>query len=85
MSTTTLSSREFNQDTSKAKRAAKKGPVIITNRGSPSYVLMSIKDYQQMAAQQPSIVELIAMSDGEQIDFEPPRLNGKLYQSADLS
>ena len=32
MSITKLSSREFNQDTSRAKRAAKKGPVFITDR-----------------------------------------------------
>ncbi len=35
MAITKLSSREFNQDTSKAKRAAKKGPVFITDRGHP--------------------------------------------------
>ncbi|EGH47880.1 prevent-host-death family protein, partial [Pseudomonas syringae pv. pisi str. 1704B] len=31
--TTTLSSREFNQDTSGAKKAANEGPVFITDRG----------------------------------------------------
>jgi len=33
MTITTLSSREFNQDTSGAKKAAQLGPVIITDRG----------------------------------------------------
>jgi antitoxin (DNA-binding transcriptional repressor) of toxin-antitoxin stability system len=33
MNVTTVSSREFNQDTSKAKKAARRGPVIITDRG----------------------------------------------------
>jgi len=36
MAITKLSSREFNQDTSRAKRAAKRGPVFITDRGRPS-------------------------------------------------
>ena len=33
MTITTLSSREFNHDTGRAKRAALKGPVFITDRG----------------------------------------------------
>ena len=33
MPTTVLSSREFNQDTGRAKRAADSGPVFITDRG----------------------------------------------------
>ena len=40
MTVVTLSSREFNQDVSRAKRAANEGPVIITDRGTPAYVLM---------------------------------------------
>ena len=32
MAITTLSSRQFNQDASKAKKAAKQGPVFITDR-----------------------------------------------------
>ncbi|HEY4713325.1 MAG TPA: type II toxin-antitoxin system Phd/YefM family antitoxin [Aquirhabdus sp.] len=46
MSIITLSSREFNQDTSRAKKATQEGPVFITDRGRPAHVLLSIKDYQ---------------------------------------
>ena len=35
MSITTLTSREFNQDTGRAKTAARHGPVFITDRGKP--------------------------------------------------
>lgn len=42
-SITTLSSREFNQDTSRAKQAARKVPVFITDRGRPAHVLMSTR------------------------------------------
>jgi prevent-host-death family protein len=48
MAITTLSSREFNQDAAKAKRAARKGPVFITDRGRPAHVLLSIEEYQQI-------------------------------------
>ncbi|MCF5799974.1 type II toxin-antitoxin system prevent-host-death family antitoxin, partial [Pseudomonas sp. PA-1-5A] len=47
MTITTISSREFNQDTSGAKKAARKGPVFITDRGKPAHVLLSIEDYQK--------------------------------------
>ena len=45
MTTTTLSSRELNQDVGRAKRAARLGPVFITDRGRPAHVLLSIEDY----------------------------------------
>ncbi len=85
MSITTLSSREFNQDASRAKKAARDGPVFITDRGRPSHVLLSIEAYQQITGIQTSIVELLAMPSVADIDFEPPRLSGNLYHPTDLS
>ena len=41
MTITTLSSREFNQGASEAKRAANNGPVFITDRGKPAHVAWS--------------------------------------------
>lgn len=52
MPITKLSSREFNQDTSKAKRAAKKGPVFITDRGRPSHVLLTAEEYERITGAQ---------------------------------
>ncbi len=52
-----LSSREFNQDTGGAKRAAEAGPVYITDRGRPSHVLLTFADYQRLSATQPGIIE----------------------------
>lgn len=83
MSITTVSSREFNQDVSKAKRATLSGPVLITDRGHPSHVLMTIEEYHKITDKKVSIVELLAMSEVAQIDFEASRLE-KLYQPADL-
>lgn len=85
MSITTISSREFNQDVSKAKRAAANGPVFITDRGHPAHVLLTIEDYERITEKGQSIVELLAMPDAAEIDFEPPRLSQKLYRPEDLS
>lgn len=81
---TTLSSREFNQDASKAKKAAKKGPVFITDRGKPAHVLLSIEDYRRLAGGQRKIADALAMPGGEDIEFEPPRAEIKT-RPADLS
>lgn len=83
MTITTLSSREFNQDTSGAKRAANGGPVFITDRGRPAHVLLTIDDYQKLIGQTASIADLLAMPGVEDIDFEPVRA-GYLRRPADL-
>ena len=70
---TTLSSREFNQDTSRAKKAAAKGPVFITDRGKPKHVLLSIEDYARLGGGRRNIVDALAMPGGEDIPFDPPR------------
>jgi prevent-host-death family protein len=84
MMITTLSSREFNQDASKAKKAAKKGPVFITDRGKPAHVLLSIEDYRRLAGGQRKIADALAMPGGEDVEFEPPRAEIKM-RPADLS
>jgi prevent-host-death family protein len=73
---TTLSSREFNQDRSRAARAASKGPVFITRRGHPSLVLLTFEDYQKMSEKKGSILERLYMPGVAEIEFEPPRLDG---------
>jgi prevent-host-death family protein len=85
MRVTTLSSREFNQDTSRAKQAAKKGPVFITDRGRPAHVLLTIEDYQRLTGPHASIVDMLAMPGAADVDFEPPRLRGPFSRPADLS
>ena len=84
MTLTTLSSREFNQDTSRAKKAAKNGPVFITDRGRPAHVLLSIEQYQSLTAPAASIVELLAMPGAENVRFAPPRVR-KLTKAAELT
>jgi PHD/YefM family antitoxin component YafN of YafNO toxin-antitoxin module len=84
MSITTLSSREFNQDASKAKRAAKSGPVFITDRGRASLVLLTFDEYKKITGGQTKIADLLAMPGSEEIEFEAPQLRDPA-QPADLS
>jgi prevent-host-death family protein len=82
MTTTTLSSREFNQDTSRAKKAAADGPVFITDRGRPAHVLLSAEAYRRLVGEG-SILDLLAMPEAAEIAFEPPRA-GPLSRSVDF-
>jgi prevent-host-death family protein len=68
----TVSSRDFNQDVSAAKRAASTEPVIITDRGKPSHVLLSIEQYYRLVADRRSIVDWLSAEDD--IDLEPQRV-----------
>ena len=77
---TTISSREFNQDAGGAKKAARRGPVFITDRGRPAHVLLSIDDYRKLVEKQPDIVSLLSMKEGNAIAFEPPRLRNGLHR-----
>lgn len=70
----TVTSREFNQDTSGAKKASLAGPVFITDRGRPAHVLLSIEDYQRLTGGCAEIGDLLAMSEADlSVDFEAPR------------
>lgn len=84
MSITTLSSRELNQDVTRAKKAAKDGPVFITDRGKPAHVLLSFDEYQRLTRQKRSAAEALSMPEVADIEFEPPRVTIGL-QPADFS
>jgi prevent-host-death family protein len=73
---TTMSAREFNQDVSAAKREAAHEPVIITDRGIPAYVLLSIDEFRRLTGHDQGIVEWLSMEDD--IDFETEPLDLKL-------
>ena len=74
MTISTISSREFNQGASEAKRAANNGPVFITDRGRPAHVLMRFEDYQRLTRQRRNIADALAMPDMADIEFEPGRV-----------
>jgi prevent-host-death family protein len=79
MGITTLSSREFNQDAGRAKKAAEAGPVFITDRGRPAHVLLSIEEYRRLAGGGRSLLDAIAdRSEDRDVEFDPPRLEGPI-------
>ena len=82
---TTLSSREFNQDASRAKKAAKNGPVFITDRGRPAHVLLSIEEYRKITTHGQSIIDLLAMPEAAEIEIEFPRMGEEFPEPADFS
>ncbi|MGH7022041.1 MAG: type II toxin-antitoxin system Phd/YefM family antitoxin [Caulobacteraceae bacterium] len=84
MSITTISSREFNQDAGGAKRAAEMGPVIITDRGRPSHVLLSFDDYRKLAGAGRSLLEIVAQDSDDDIDFDPPRMGDQVFKPVDF-
>lgn len=74
----TISSRAFNQDVGKAKRAADEGPVTITDRGKPAYVLMKHEHYERLSGppKKETLFDLLGQTGPESdFDFEPPRLS----------
>ena len=66
---TTLSSREFNQGTGKAKKATEDGPVVITDRGKPAHVLITFSDYQRIVGKKKTILDLVGMKGAGDIDI----------------
>lgn len=71
--TTQMSSREFNQDTSGAKRAAESGPVYITDRGRPAHVLLTFDAYEALLGPR-RVLDLLAEPAGvADVEFVAPK------------
>ena len=73
MGITCLSSRELNHDVSKAKKAAAKGPVVITDRGRPSHVLMTYGEFERLTGKHRNLAEALSMPGLSAVDFDPSR------------
>jgi prevent-host-death family protein len=83
MPTLKISAREFNQDVSRAKRAANDGPVVITERGRPSHVLMTMAEYERLTGGEMSLLEAVADPSGD-FDFDFPRLDNMGFRPVDF-
>jgi prevent-host-death family protein len=83
-----MTSREFNQDTGKAKKAAADGPVFITDRGRAAHVLLSIDEYNRLIGRSgpaKSLTDALAQRDETaDFDFDPPRLRGSSLKPVDF-
>jgi prevent-host-death family protein len=67
----TVTSADFNRRPSQIKRTASTGPVVITEHDRPSYVLMTYAQFQELSTGPIDLVDLLAMSDNDDIDFKP--------------
>lgn len=74
----TIPARQFARDLAGAKRAARLGPVLITDRGRPAWALLQIEDFYELGGgRQPggSLLDLMdGLPDTAGIEFDPPRL-----------
>lgn len=73
---TQISARDFNRDVSAAKRAARLEPVFITDRGDPSFVLISIEEYRRLSqrGRTTNLMDALQMSDEDYVELDiPPR------------
>ncbi|MGO1627841.1 type II toxin-antitoxin system prevent-host-death family antitoxin [Microbacterium sp.] len=75
---TMMTAREFNRDVSAAKREAGLGPVVITDRGEPAFVLLSIQEYRRLGEDGASLVERLSMDEDIDIDFGPAQIDLKV-------
>ncbi|MGI6247741.1 MAG: type II toxin-antitoxin system Phd/YefM family antitoxin [Pseudochelatococcus sp.] len=73
MKTTTLSSAELGRNIAKAKKAAVNGPVIVTDRGKPSHVLLTYDEFEKLTGERRSLAVALAMPGLSDIEFDPPR------------
>ncbi|WP_017326612.1 type II toxin-antitoxin system Phd/YefM family antitoxin [Synechococcus sp. PCC 7336] len=80
----TISSRDFNQDVGKAKRATEKGPVFITDRGKPAHVLLTVEEYYKLIGATKTVADLLAMPESADIDFDPERTAVVAAREVDL-
>ena len=85
----TIASREFNQDIGKAKRAAEEGPVVITDRGRPAYVLMKHEDYRAAArqtAEEETLFDLLDQTRRQRISSSSlPRMQRRVAASRTIA
>lgn len=76
---TTVTSREFNQDVSAAKRAAAHGPVVITDRSEPAFVLLTIEEYRRLTqGGMDDLLNRLRMSEDVDAEFTPARIDTKV-------
>ena len=64
----TVTAAEFNQRPSQVMRAAEEEPVLITERGRLSFVLLTYAEYQRLLRTPGDLAQWLEMD--EEIDFE---------------
>lgn len=75
-----MTAREFSRDVSAAMRAAADGAVIITDRGKPAFVLLSVEEFARITDRR-TIVDWLQLD--QDIEFDPASLRSA-PRAADL-
>lgn len=70
MNAQTFTSRDFNREPGRIKRAAAAGPVIITERGKPIIAVMPFSDYERLKAPPANILDALDMDEVGDIDVD---------------
>jgi prevent-host-death family protein len=83
MLTTSISSDQLQVNAKMAMDASRAGPVIITDRGKPTHVLLMFADYKKLISAKSKISELLAMPDADNITIELRR-SDEPARAADL-
>lgn len=80
----TTTSKEFNRQASALRRSATHEPLLITERGRPTHVLMSYAAYVALQGPSVSVADALAMPVPDDLDtfLQPSR---ELGRAADLS
>jgi hypothetical protein len=63
---TTVTARRFNHDVSAVKRLASTAPVVITDRGHATHVLLSYAEYNRITSKEPTLGEAFVVEDDAQ-------------------
>jgi len=78
-----MSSREFNQGTGAAKRAAQDGPVYITDRNRTSHVLLSYDQYLEIVKDKPDLIDTLCRTPGiGEVELDIPRLRDAAHPAS---
>jgi prevent-host-death family protein len=69
----TVTSRDYNQNASRVRKAAMQEPVFITEHGRPATVMLSIETWHRLTGKPQSLADALSMPGLADIDFDPPR------------
>ena len=72
---TIVTAHEFNRDVSAAVRAAADGPVLITDCGTPTHVLISYAEFQDWGARKRNLAAVLRFDSEQGIEFDPGRVD----------
>jgi PHD/YefM family antitoxin component YafN of YafNO toxin-antitoxin module len=82
---TVITTREFAKDHQKAREAATRGPVFITEDGKATHVILSIDDFIRLhPSVENSLADRVSMDVDDDIDFEPERIGEAGFKIPDF-